>query len=83
MDKLFIQTWVMLSRRKKYDDPLNNAVYYCDAKKWSSLDDAVRKVTKIQKIFVWGILLDDEVTNTDGYDNKASDLGTVQSLIYR
>lgn len=74
---------IMLSRRKKYNDPLNDTIYYCDAKKWSALEDSVRKVTKIKKIKIWGFPLDDEVTSTDGYDNKATDLATVQSLTYR
>jgi len=82
IDKHRLMTGVMLSRRKMYDDPLNSTIFYADATKWSALTDPVRKVMKIVQTKVFGVVVSEEITSTDNYNNLATDLSTVQSLTY-
>jgi len=65
-----------------YDDPLNSTIYYADAAKWSALNSPVWKVMKIVQTKVFGVVVSEETTSTDNYNNLATDLSTVQSLIY-
>lgn len=66
-----------------YDDALNSTVYYCDAAKWSALTDPVRKVTKIVNTALFGVpTWEQEITSTLNYNNLATDLATVQWLVY-
>lgn len=72
----------LLKRKKVYDDILNDTIYYCDAVKGSALTDSVWKVTKKTAIRVGAVDIE-EITSTDGYNNPATDLATVQGLTYR
>lgn len=76
------EIWVMLQRRKFYDDPLNNTKYYADAPRWTSLSDTKRRVMKIVQTKVFGVVVSEETTYTAGYNNPATNLSVVQSLTY-
>jgi len=65
-------------RRKVYYD--GDIQYVCDAVHWSALDQTVWKVQKIVLNSDWTL---DEIFETDGYDNPATDVTVVSALTFR
>lgn len=62
-------------RIKIYYDAVNYRYFLCDADHWAALTDPVRKVRRISE----GM---DYKEETDWYDNRATNLSTVQALTY-
>lgn len=69
----------LLPRKKTYTDTVNNIKYLCDSAHWSLVTQNVWKVRKM-KLDSNGDI--EEMRETDGYDNFATDLATVELLSF-
>lgn len=66
-------------QRKKIYRDWADYIYVCDAAHGTALTDPYWKVKKIALDGSGDV---DEIWNTDWYDNKATDLVTVQALLF-
>jgi len=69
----------LLPRKKVYTDAVNSLSYLCDADHGSVL---TAKVWKIRKCHLDASGNIEEMWETDGYDNVATDLATVELLSF-
>lgn len=79
VENFLLMTGSMLPRLVIYKDTLNSVNYVCDAEHGTTL---AQNKWRVQKLVLDA---DGDViskTETDGYDNLATDLATVQSLSY-
>lgn len=80
VENYLLMTGTMLPRKKVYDDSLTSwYIYYCDAAHWAALTDSVWRIVR-GAVDANGNI--EEVWETDGYDNLATDLATVAALSY-
>lgn len=79
VQSFLLMTWERLPRKKQYKDWVSY-VYLADAEHGSALTSPVWKVTKIKLDASQDM---DEMRETDGYNNLATDLATVQALTFR
>jgi len=79
VQNFLLMTWALLPRKHIYKDAVNSITYVCDAEHWTALTEPLWKVQKLL-LDVDGDVYD--VTETDGYNNLATDLATVEALIF-